>query len=223
MDKARPEMIATEMLGGISDVRLRQVAEDVAFMKYKEIEGHVEAALDKVEPEDVIEKGLQKGMEVATRLYEQGDYQVTDLMVAGHSVEMGMMIAEKKIKGARNIRGTVVMHVAENDQHDIGKNIASLLLRSNGFEVFDLGRDVPVDDVVRAVIERKPDMITGSALMTTTMSAFPKVAERLIERGIENTVHLRRRCGEQVVRGILPARHICCRRGTGSTTSYKGS
>lgn len=82
-------------------------------------------------------------------------------------------------------KGTVVMHVAEGDPHDIGKNIAAVLLRSNGYSVVDMGRDVPVDDVVNKVVETSPHMVTGTALMTTTMAAFPKIAERLLEKGVE--------------------------------------
>jgi len=77
------------------------------------------------------------------------------------------------------------MHAAEGDPHDIGKNIAAVLFKSNGYNVVDLGRDVPTDDVVKAVFANKPELVTGTALMTTTMSAFPKIAERLSEKDID--------------------------------------
>jgi methanol corrinoid protein len=89
------------------------------------------------------------------------------------------------MKGDRVMKGNVVMMVAEGDPHDIGKNIAAVMLRSHGYGVVDMGRDVPVEDVIKTVLEVKPDLVTGTALMTTTMSAFPKVAERLIEHGME--------------------------------------
>ena len=77
------------------------------------------------------------------------------------------------------------MHVAEGDPHDIGKNIAAVLLKSNGYSIIDLGRDVLMQDVVNAVEKEKPDIVTGTALMTTTMSAFPKIASKLYEKGME--------------------------------------
>lgn len=79
---------------------------------------------------------------------------------------------------------TVVCHVAEGDIHDIGKAIVTALLKANGYEVIDLGKDVPVDEVVEAVKKYKPAMLTGTALMTTTMTAFEKVAEKLRAEGI---------------------------------------
>lgn len=89
------------------------------------------------------------------------------------------------MKGERKMKGSVVMHVAEGDPHDIGKNIAAVLLKSAGYGVVDMGRDVPIVDVVKTVEKEKPDVLTGTALMTTTMSAFPKISERLLEKGVE--------------------------------------
>ncbi len=183
--KEKPEAIAAKMLASVSDAKLKKIAEDVVFMNYKGVEADVEAALAKTDPEEVIEKGLVKGMDVVSELYGRGIYYLPHVMVASQAMDKGIKKAESKMKGERVAAGTVVMHVAEGDPHDIGKNIAAVLLRSNGYEVVDMGRDVPVDDVVKVVVEKKPDMVTGTALMTTTMSAFPRIAERLIEKGVE--------------------------------------
>ena len=64
------------------------------------------------------------------------------------------------------------MHCAHGDIHDIGKNVAAALIRSNGYKVIDLGSDVPEETVVKAAKDNKADLVTGTALMTTTMSAF---------------------------------------------------
>jgi methanol corrinoid protein len=183
--KEKPDAIAAKMLGGISDAKLKKVAEDVVFMNYKGVEDDVEAALDKSKPEDVIEKGLVKGMEVVGELYGRGIYYLPHVMVAAQAMDKGIKKAETKMKGGRKAAGAVVMHVAEGDPHDIGKNIAAVLLKSNGYSVTDMGRDVPVDDVVKTVLEQKPDMLTGTALMTTTMSAFARIADKLVAKGFE--------------------------------------
>jgi methanol corrinoid protein len=183
--KEKPEAIAAKMLGSVSDARLKKVAEDVVFMNYKGVEDDVKAALEKTKPEDVIEKALVKGMDVVSELYGRGIYYLPHVMVAAQAMDKGIKTAETKMKGERKMLGTVIMHVAEGDPHDIGKNIAGVLLKSNGYEVVDMGRDVPVDDVVKIVLDKKPDMLTGTALMTTTMSAFPKIAEKLIAKGFE--------------------------------------
>ena len=181
--KEKPEDVAAKILP--KDPLLKKVAEDVVFMKYKDVEADTKAALAKFSPEELIEKGLLKGMDVVSELYGRGIYYLPHVMVAADAFDKGIKLAEKSMKGERIMKGNVVMMVAEGDPHDIGKNIAAVMLRSHGYGVVDMGRDVPVDDVVKTVLEVKPDLVTGTALMTTTMSAFPKVAERLIEHGLE--------------------------------------
>ena len=180
--KESPEELASRLVP--KDPALKKVAEDVVFMRYKNVQEDVTAALKNFSPEDVIEQGLIKGMDVVGELYGRGIYYLPHVMVAADAMDRGVKLCESKMTGAREMRGKVVMHVAEGDPHDIGKNIAAVLLKSNGFNVVDMGRDVAVDDVVKTVENEKPQLVTGTALMTTTMSAFPKVADRLQEKGI---------------------------------------
>ena len=163
----KPEAIAARMLP--KDPLLKKVAEDVLNLKGKLIEDDVRAALKENSPEDVIEGGLLKGMDVVSELYGRGIYYLPHVMVASDAMDKGMKVAEGALKGGAKKKGTIVMHAAEGDPHDIGKNIAAVLLKSNGFGVVDLGRDVLVGDVVAAVEKNKPQMVTGTALMTTTM------------------------------------------------------
>ncbi len=181
--KEKPETIAEKILP--KDPVLRKVAEDVLYLKAKNIEDDVKAALKTVKPEDVIEGGLLKGMDVVAELYGRGIYYLPHVMVAADAMDKGIKLAEKALTSERKMKGSVVMHAAEGDPHDIGKNIAAVLLKSNGYSVIDLGRDVPVDDVVDAVLANKPNVVTGTALMTTTMSAFPKIAEKLQANGCD--------------------------------------
>ena len=180
--KETPEDIASKMVP--QDPLLRKVAEDVVFMRYKNVQDDVAAALESFSPEDIIDKGLVKGMDVVSELYGRGIYYLPHVMVAADAMDRGVKLCESKMASAREAKGKVVMHVAEGDPHDIGKNIAAVLLKSNGFNVIDMGRDVAVEDVVKTVESEKPNLVTGTALMTTTMSAFPKVADRLQEKGI---------------------------------------
>jgi len=180
--KETPEELAAKMVP--KDPALKKVAEDVVFMRYKNVQDDVTAALGKYGPEEVIEQGLIKGMDVVGELYGRGIYYLPHVMVAADAMDRGVKLCESKMTGAREMRGKIVMHVAEGDPHDIGKNIAAVLLKSNGYNVIDMGRDVAVEDVVKTVEAEKPNVVTGTALMTTTMSAFPKVADRLQEKGI---------------------------------------
>jgi methanol corrinoid protein len=181
--KESPEEIAAKILP--KDPFLKKVAEDVVQMRYKDIEADTKAALTKFSPEELVDKGLLRGMEVVSELYGRGIYYLPQVMVAADAFDIGLKFAERTMKGQFLGKGKVVMHVAEGDPHDIGKNIAVVMFRSSGFGVIDMGRDVPVDDVVKTVTRTEALVLTGTALMTATMSAFPKIAQKLIEKGIE--------------------------------------
>ena len=177
-----PEAIAEKMLP--KDPVLREVASVVLYMKFKEVAPVVNNALKTVAPLDIINKGLVAGMEIVSVLYANHVYYLPEIMMAAKVMEVGISIAEKQIPGGRTTKGKVVMHAAEGDPHDIGKNIAAVMMRSSGYTVVDLGKDVAVDEVVASVENEKPFMVTGTALMTTTMSAFPRIAKILQAKGI---------------------------------------
>ncbi len=178
-----PEAVAAKMLP--SDPVLSEVASAVLYMKFKEIGPVVKKALESKEPLDIINNGLVAGMEIVSHLYAAHVYYLPEIMMAAKVMEVGISIAEKQIPGGRTTKGTVVMHAAEGDPHDIGKNIAAVMMRSAGFTVVDLGKDVAVDEVVASVKENKPFLVTGTALMTTTMTAFPAGAKKLQDAGIQ--------------------------------------
>ncbi len=140
---------------------------------------------DGLSPMDVINNGLMKGMDAVNALYTKGFYFLPDLMLSGDAMMEGLRESEKALGHRSETKGTVVSFVAEGDPHDIGKNLVVMFLRAGGFEAIDLGRDVPTEEVVDAVKEHKPIFMTGTALMTTTMTAFPKVVEEMQKNGLE--------------------------------------
>ena len=179
-----PANIIARMLP--ADTLLKEVAASVVHMRFKEVGPSVMAALRmRISAERIINEGLTAGMEIVSHLYSRGMYFLPEVMMAAKTMEIGISIAEKQIAGERDTKGKVIMHSAEGDPHDIGKNIAGVMLRSAGFTVIDMGKDVPVEDVVRKVTEVRPLMVTGTALMTTTMSAFPRAAAMIMEKGID--------------------------------------
>ena len=139
----------------------------------------VNEALAGNDPMVVINDGLIKGMNEVSRLWEEGEYYLPQAIVASDAMLAGLGICEKKLGKAMERKGIVVTHTAEGDIHDLGQKIVNALLRANGYEVVDLGKDVPVDDVIAAVKQYKPVMVTGTALMTTTMTAFERISNRL--------------------------------------------
>ncbi|WNY25662.1 methanol--corrinoid protein MtaC [Methanolapillus millepedarum] len=162
----------------------------VAKAIYEGEEDDVIAALDAClkagkSPIKLIDEALLPGMAVVSALYDQGIIFLPNVMMSADAMLEGIDYCKSKTKEIPKSKGTVVCHVAEGDVHDIGKNIVAALLRADGFEVVDLGRDVPVDEVVAAVAKAKPVMVTGTALMTTTMYAFKEVNDKMVEKGLK--------------------------------------
>ena len=148
-------------------------------------------------PIELINNALMKGIDAVSTLYTKGVYFLPDLMLAGDAMMESVKECEKVLGRKSDTKGTVVCFVAEGDPHDIGKNLILMFLRAGGFEAIDLGRDVAAQRVVEAVKEYDPLFMTGTALMTTTMTAVPKVVEALKEAGLEVPAI---RCGGGAVR-----------------------
>jgi methanol corrinoid protein len=136
-------------------------------------------------PIDLINDALLVGMGVVSQLYDDGIIFLPNVMMSADAMLNGIEYCKSQTTEIPEPKGRIVCHVAEGDVHDIGKNIVAALLRAAGYEVIDLGRDVPVDEVIEAVIANKPIMLTGTALMTTTMYAFKEVNDKLVEKGIK--------------------------------------
>jgi methyltransferase cognate corrinoid proteins, Methanosarcina family len=149
------------------------------------IEG-LQAAIDAgKDPITLIDDALMVGMGVVIRLYDEGVIFLPNVMMSADAMLEGIEYCKENSGAAPKTKGTIVCHVAEGDVHDIGKNIVTALLRANGFNVVDLGRDVPAEEVLTAVKKENPLMLTGTALMTTTMYAFKDVNDKLLENGVK--------------------------------------
>ncbi|MEM3420928.1 MAG: MtaA/CmuA family methyltransferase [Candidatus Hadarchaeum sp.] len=167
---------------------LADVAKAVVRGDSAAVEAAVRAALEKLEPLRVISDGLTAGMTIVSKMWEDGVYFLPEVVNAADAMQAGISLCEKKMGRAATRKAKIITHVAEGDIHDIGKNIVSALLNANGFEVIDLGRDVPVERVVEETKKNKPLLVMGTALMTTTMTAFPKLVERLKQEGLSTTL-----------------------------------
>ena len=181
-----PEEAAKKLLP--ADPVFKDVAEKVLFMKFKDVGPAVQKALASKDPLDVINEGLVAGMEIVAKLYAEHVYYLPEIMMAAKTMEIGIALAEKQVPGGLQPKATVIMHAAEGDPHDIGKNIAAVMMRASGYNVIDMGRDVPIVDAVAKVEEVNPLFISGTALMTTTMTAFPAEAKILKEKGYNTPI-----------------------------------
>jgi methanol corrinoid protein len=171
----------------------RKVSKDLGLQKIADavVKGDEVAAADLTKeilkaksPMDVINEGLIPGMNEVSRLWDEGVYFLPQVILASDAMNAGIVLCEEKMGKSMDKKGKVVTHTAEGDIHDIGQVIVNALLNANGFEVINLGADVPVDKVVEACRVHSPVMVTGTALMTTTMTAFPKIASQLKRLGL---------------------------------------
>ena len=145
-----------------------------------------DAMAQNMDPIACIEKGLSEGMMVISDMFDNAQIYVPHIILSAEAFTDAVEILSSHIKGGYAGKGKILIHTVEGDIHDIGKNIVGIMLQANGYEIIDLGRDVPVADVVDAAIKNNVDIIAGSALMTTTMPSQREILAELKDRGLEN-------------------------------------
>jgi methanol corrinoid protein len=180
----KPEEVPEAKVSIPVDEPFKSLARAVLYGELDKSVAETKEALKRIAPLDVINKGLVKGMDAVGALYTKGVYFLPDVMIAADALMGSISICEEKLGHATQKKGTVVSFVAEGDPHDIGKNLIVMLLKAGGWETVDLGRDVTTETVLESVKTKKPVMLTGTALMTTTMTQFPAIAEELTKKGI---------------------------------------
>jgi len=182
--KRRPKKeIVAEFLP--EDAKLKELTEIVMEGDDKTAEKITLKLLDEgYEALDIVEKALLPGAIAVAKLYDGGYVFVPEILLASGAMQAGISHCKEAMSGIEK-KGKIIMHVAAGDVHEIGKNIVSTILEAKGYEVVDLGKSVPPDKVVAAVKEHKPDVVSGTSLMTSTRGAFPKIVQMMKEAGIE--------------------------------------
>ncbi len=135
---------------------------------------------------ELLNKGFIAGINKVGDLFGEGQLFLPELIMSATAMQgvIEIINAALEKKGQKQSRGKVVIGTVEGDLHDIGKTIVVSLLRANGFEVKDLGRDVPVDRFIAEAEAFGADVIGTSALLTTTMTVQKELVERLETRGL---------------------------------------
>ena len=142
-----------------------------------------------VDPVAMVEKGFVPGIVEVGDLFDAGEVYLPELILAADAMKAGTSICEAAFpKGALKEKKKVIMGTVEGDIHDIGKSIVVAFLAANGFEVYDLGRDVPPEKYAEKAKEVGADVIGASALLTTTMEMQRKVVVAVEEAGLKGKV-----------------------------------
>jgi len=147
-------------------------------------------ALDEdVSPQKMIAEGLTAGMEVVGEKFSAKEYFIPDMLASAEAVGAAMDILKPVLDSAKvETRGKFAIATVKGDIHDIGKNIVAILLKGAGYEVHDLGIDVPTETVVEFVKNEKPQYLGLSALLTTTMTEMGVVIKALEESNVRKEV-----------------------------------
>ena len=143
------------------------------------------------DPMTIINVGLVPGMNVVGERFASGEYFLPNLVIAGSAMQQAMQLLEPALKERQQVRtslGKVVIGTVHGDIHEIGKSLVATMLSANGFEVLDLGVDVPTEKFLEKVQESGAQLLGLSALLTTTMTVQRDVIEALDDAGIRSKV-----------------------------------
>lgn len=140
---------------------------------------------------DLLKDGFGKGMEKLGEAFAEGEAFLPDLLMASQVMKIVTDRVEEEMEengGVAEHKGTIVLGTVKDDVHDIGKAICTSMLKAAGFEVYDLGKQVPLQDFIDKAVEVNADIIGSSALLTTTMEHQRTIEELLKEAGLKGKI-----------------------------------
>ena len=174
------------------DEHLKALRDAMTTMDLDGVSAIAQAAMDAgVDPSEAITEGMVPGMVEVGQKFEEGEYFLSELVVAGEVMKDGMKVIEPYLTAggsAAEVKAKAIVATVEGDYHDIGKNIVVTLLGVQGFEVIDLGMDVPAARIVDEVRTHRPLVLGLSALLSTTMARMGDVIEALKSAGLRDGV-----------------------------------
>lgn len=188
ISKATANDHAKEEIGLSNDLpSLEKLGNAVLKGKKKEAIALLQWAIqENLSPMTIINEGLIPGLNKIGEAFSKGKAFLPQLLLAGETASLGFDILNKELKDSHEkveSKGTIVLGTVKGDIHDIGKNIVSTLMKTHGWNVIDLGKNVPKETFVKAAIDNKANIVGLSALMTTTMTEMPEIIKNLKQTG----------------------------------------
>jgi 5-methyltetrahydrofolate--homocysteine methyltransferase len=175
----------------MSDV-LVQISNAVIEGRLKDIPDLTNTALSSgLTAKEILDKGLMPGMDVIGVEFKKGKKFVPEVLLSARTMQASLGILKPLLaQTGEKMAGKVIIGTVKGDLHDIGKSLVGMLLEGSGFEVVDLGKDVPPENFVDAVKNEKPNIVAMSALLTTTMRSMGHTMTALKEAGLRETVKI---------------------------------
>ena len=165
---------------------LTEIADILIKGNAPEVEKKVRQALDDgIDPSTILDDGLIAGMNVVGGRFKSGEMYVPEVLIAARAMHKGLDLVKPLIADSDSSnKGTIVLGTVKGDLHDIGKNLVAMMLEGAGFNVVDLGVDVPSEKFIEAVKLHQPELIGLSALLTSTMQVMKDVIDELKESNL---------------------------------------
>jgi len=164
----------------IKELIIELEIDDIQEAIKKELENHSALEILNICSEGMMEVG---------RLYEQKEYYLPELVLAGETMEEALIILRPKLSESKTTsKGKVIAATVKGDLHDIGKNIVVTMLTAAGYEIIDMGKDVEPVDIAKKAKNEKVDIIALSALLTMTVGEIQTTVEELKKMGIRDKV-----------------------------------
>jgi 5-methyltetrahydrofolate--homocysteine methyltransferase len=171
---------------------LPKISEELQKGNFKEMPKLIQDALKAgIPPSKILSDGLVAGMDVVGEKFRCDEIFMPEVLISAKAMQAGMDILRPKlIETGAKLAGKIVLGTVKGDLHDIGKNLVGMLMEGAGYQVIDLGIDVPIEKFVEAVKSNRPNIVGLSALLTTTMPMMKLVIESLTEAGVRDTVKI---------------------------------
>ncbi len=169
---------------------LEQIATAVIEGDLDEIEDLTEDALDEgLSSQEILDNGLMAGMDHVGVEFKAGNMFVPEVLRSAKAMQISMNILKPLlVESGAKMAGKVLLGTVKGDLHDIGKNLVGMMCEGAGFEVRDIGKDVPPENFIEAIKEFEPNIVGMSALLTTTMRAMEHTIKALEEAGLRDRV-----------------------------------
>ena len=172
--------------------KIQEIAQAVEAGKAKIVTGLVQEALDEgFAPMDILNQGLIDAMGVIGEKFKNNEIFVPEMLVAARAMKKGVEVVKPHLgDGSAAVKGKLIIGTVQGDLHDIGKNLVSMMIESAGFEVIDLGVDVPKEKFIEGVSDPDVVLVGCSALLTTTMESMRNTVKCLIDAGCKDQVKI---------------------------------
>jgi 5-methyltetrahydrofolate--homocysteine methyltransferase len=146
---------------------------------------------DGIAPKEILDDGMIVGMNEVGARFKRGDMFVPEVLMSADAMSEGLILLRPELTKANvKLIGTILLGTVKGDLHDIGKNLVGMMCEGSGFEVVNLGFNVPPEEFVAGIKEHKPNIVGMSALLTTTMRAMGQTIKAIEEAGLRDEVKI---------------------------------